>query len=481
MSAVVFLGAWLASPVLAAPTSPVPTPSTSAAPIPPSVAIAAAQGPVLDVGLGESVIQQEARPVSRVLISDPAVAELRLLEEGQYQVRGLAVGSTDLWVWYRDDVAHPRKYAVVVSADLADIERRVQATVQSGPSPSIYAVRDRIVVEGEVPDVETLERVVRLARIYDPEFVNLLTVRGDHQVQLKVVFAEVNRTGLRELGLNVFLQPPGMLGSMVGPGEVQSASSARFLTQNAAPNINGGIVGAPMAGAFNLVGMLTGAFDAAALLSVLEQQNVARTLAEPTVSALSGQQAKMVVGGEVPIPVAQQNEQISVEWKEYGVKVVFVPTVLGGEAIDVRTYVEVSDLDPNNALVSAGLEIPAISKRQGESHLRLRSGDTFALAGMLSERTTAMRAAVPILGDIPLVGALFRYVKHDRAETELVIFVTPELIRPLGPGEVPPPPGATENYNPNDFALFLLGAITEPGSRADKRAAQPSGAYGMSR
>jgi pilus assembly protein CpaC len=268
---------------------------------------------------------------------------------------------------------------------------------------------------------------------------------------------------------------------MVGPGEVQSASSARYAVQNASPTINGGIIGAPMAGAFNLTAMLTGSLNAAALMSVLEQQSIARTLAEPTTSALSGQQAKMVVGGEVPIPVAQQNEQISIEWKEYGVKVVFVPTVLADQTIDVRAYVEVSDLDPNNALVSAGLEIPAISKRQGESHLRLSSGDTFALAGMLSERTTATRAAVPVLGDLPLIGALFRFVKHDRAETELVIFVTPEIIRPLAPGEVPPPPGTTENYNPSDFSLFLLGALTEPGSRTAVTSAQPAGDYGMAR
>ena len=171
---------------------------------------------VIDVGLGESVIQRDTRAIARVLISDPEIADLRLLEEGQYQVRGIAVGSTDLWVWYRDDVAHPKSYNVIVSADLTDLDRRVAGTVE-GAVPKVYAVKDHIVVEGEVPDVETLERVVQIARIYDEDFVNLLTVKGDHQVQLRVVFAEVNRTNLRELGLNAYFGQSGFLGALVGP------------------------------------------------------------------------------------------------------------------------------------------------------------------------------------------------------------------------------------------------------------------------
>ncbi len=435
-------------------------------------------GPVVlvDVGLGESVVQTESRSVSRVLISDPSIAELRLLEEGQYQIRGVGVGSTDLWVWYRDDVAHPRKYAVVVSADLTDIERRIQATV-AGPAPRVYAARDRIVAEGEVADVETLERVAQLVRIYDPEFVNLLTVRGDHQVQLKVVFAEVNRTGLREMGLNVFFNPPGVMGSMTGPTQQSSAANIRHRTTNEAPNLSNGLVSSPVGGAFNLVGYMYGAIDAAALLSVLEQQSVVRTLAEPTVSAMSGQQAMMLVGGEIPIPTAQMNGMIAIEFKEYGVKVVFVPTVLSGDVIDVRAYIEVSDMDPANALRLSGIEIPALTSRKGESHLRIESGKTFALAGMLSERVTSTQSRIPLLGDIPVLGALFRYVKHQRSETELVVFVTPEIIRPLVASEVPAVPGSTENFNPNDFELFMLGSLTAPGSRV----AKPVGPYGMAR
>lgn len=470
---------WVAaSPAVAAPRT-APNPAAPAAPTAPPLAA------VVDVGLGESTIRQESRPVSRVLLSDPKVAELRLLEEGQYQLQGLAVGTTDLWVWYRDDVAHPRQYAVVVSADLTDVQRRITAAAP-GAGVTTYAVRDRLVVEGAVPDVETLERVALLARVYDPQFVNLLSVQGDHQVQLKVVFAEVNRTQLRELGLNAFLGKTGFLGTLTGPGNATGAANARFGAANAVPNLSEGLIGAPAAGAFNVVGYAAGALDVGALLSVLEQQDVARTLAQPTLAALSGQEATFHGGGRVPIPVQQQNQQVTIQFEEYGVKVSFIPTVLANEVIDVRTSIEVSELDPSNALRLSGVAIPAIATRKGESRLRLTSGTSFALAGMLSERTVATRAAIPILGDLPLVGAAFRYVRHQRAETELVIFVTPELIRPLKPADVPPPPGFYEDWNPSDARLFLLGTPLGPSSAArDDRAAPseatPQGPVGMER
>lgn len=417
----------------------------------PTAAAAEPSSNLIDVGIGESVIQRDSRTIARVLISDPTVAELRLLEEGQYQVRGLAVGSTDLWVWYRDDIAHPVTYQVLVSADLTDVGRRIRGAV-NGPAPKIYPVKDRLVVEGPVEDLETLERVSAIAKIYDEDFVNLMTVRGDHQVQLKVVFAEVSRTGLRELGITALFD--------------NNAGIAAGL---------GGFT--PGTDVFQLVGALSGAFDIAATLAILEQQKLSRTLAEPTLVALSGQQAEMMAGGEIPVPVSQRDDRVTLEFKEYGVKLVFVPTVLSGGVIDMRADVEVSELDPNTTVRLTSIEVPGMLTRKGASHLRLESGMTFAMAGMLHERTTSTRAAIPLLGDLPLVGALFRYMKHKREETELVIFVTPTLVRPMAPDEVPAPPGTTEGYNPSDFQLFIMGQLTVPGSRSE----EPTGEYGLKR
>jgi len=424
--------------------------------------------PILEVNVGESMIRKEPRALARVLLSNPEVAELKLLEEGQFQVRGLAVGNTDLWIWYRDDIDHPRVYKVVVESDLTDLQRRVTSAVPEGRAPRVYPLRDHIVVDGAVEDLETLERVAAIARVYDPEFVNLMSVRGDHQVQLHVVFAEVSRTGLRELGINALVAGPTWVAAQTGP--VTAGGNALF---------GGGVEITPQSsGVFNLLSSVAlGGIEVGAILSVLEQYSLARTLAEPTVVALSGQQAEFLAGGEVPIPVAQNNGRISIEFKEYGVKLVFVPTVLGGETIDMRAYVEVSDIDRSNATRVSGIEIPAFTSRKGDTHLRVEDGMTFAMAGMLKDRQASTRSAVPLLGDLPVIGTLFRYVKHQREETELVIFVTPELVRPMAPGEVPAVPGSEENYNPGDFELFLLGSLTQPGSRT----AEPTGDIGLHR
>lgn len=430
---------------------------------------------VIDVSVGTSVIRAESRPVSRVLLSDNTLAELRLLEEGQYQIRGLSVGTTDLYVWYRGDEGRPRMYKVIVTNDLSDVARRITEAAP-GSSLHVYPVRDRLVVEGYVDDLETLEKVAAVAKVYDEKFVNLVAVRGDQQVQLKVIFAEVSRSGTRELGLNITGNSANYYGGMQGPKRTTTAYGA-WTPDDQYPQLNYNAAFSPSGEAFNLMGMITGGVNLAAVLSVLEQYNLARTLAEPTLVSLSGQQAEFLAGGEVPIPVGATGNKITIEFKEYGVKLVFVPTVMSGKVIDMQVYVEVSEVDPNTSISLLGIEIPGFIARKGKTHLRIEDGMTFAMAGLLDERTTATRAQIPILGDIPIIGAAFRYVKHDRDEKELVIFVTPSLVRPLAATEVPPPPGVTENYNPNDFELFLMGNLTAAGSRT----VQPTGSYGLTR
>lgn len=425
--------------------------------LPLAIAAPAADENVIEISVGESVIRQEDRAVARVLISDPEVVELKLLEEGQFQLRAKAIGKTDLWVWYRGTESKPVSYQIMVSnSQIFEVRRRIEST--AGDSvPKVYTIQDRLVIEGMVDDLETLERITAVAKIYDENFVNLMSIRGDNQVQLKVVFAEVNRSALREMGLN------GLLDLRAGTG------------------LWNGSIETPVvpAGLYDIaVGATLGPVDLTAVLSVLEQHNLSRTLAQPTLVALSGQQADFLAGGEIPVPVGQVNGTISVEYKPYGIKLSFVPTVLGGEVVDMRTSVEVSDVDSANGVQLVGIQLPGLSTRKAESHLRLSSGMTFAMAGLLSETTSTTRATIPILGDIPVIGALFRYMKHDRSETELMIFVTPTLVRPMTADEVPAPPGTTENYNPSDLDLFLLGSMT---AGPNSRTAEPTGPYGLKR
>ncbi len=451
---------------------------------PPTARAAGDAPPWIDVEVGQSYVFKVDRAIARVLISDPEVAEIKLLEQGQVQIRGVTTGSTDLWIWYVDDTANPVSYELTVHRDLADLIRRVDGFVDGTP-PRIYPLLDRIVVEGPVSDVETLERIADVARVYDEDFVNLMTVTGDHQIQLDVVFAEVNRTALRELGLNGIFGTGSAAGSIAGPDSISSSlvnvpaeiEQGGNLVENAAQYVNSGYATAPGAGTFNLVGVILDPINLGAILSVLEQNSISKVLARPSLTALSGQQAEFLAGGEVPIPVAQTGSRISLEFKEYGVKLIFVPTVLGGDVVDMRVYIEVSDIDSSNSIRLTGIEIPGFLSRKSQSHLRIQSGKTFAMAGMLHETVRSTVMKVPVLGDIPIVGALFRSVNHRRDETELMIFVTPHLVRPMAPEEVPAPPGTTEDYNPNDFELFLMGFDHRPNSRTE----EPTGPIGLAR
>ncbi|MEC8191491.1 MAG: pilus assembly protein N-terminal domain-containing protein [Myxococcota bacterium] len=426
----------------------------------------------LDVGVGQSYIYKERRPISRVLVSDGEIAEVKLLEAGQFQIRGLSVGSTDLWVWFQGRVSAPVHYQLTIHQDISDLIRRVDEIVDGTP-PKVYPLRDRLVIEGPVPDLNTAERLADVATVYDPDFINLMTVEGDHQIQLEVVFAEVNRSALRELGFNALWGDNSLGFGVEGP----LSSTAATATNPANTLINGGSTLAPSAEAFKLLGVVGGNVNLSAIMSVLSQHSISKILAQPTLVALSGQQAEFLAGGEVPIPVSQFGNKVTIEFKEYGVKLVFVPTVLGDEVVDMQVYVEVSDVDNTNSIRLTGIEIPSFISRKTQSHLRLKSGNTFAMAGMLNDTVRATFAKVPLLGDIPIVGSLFRYVKHRRDETELMIFVTPRLVRPLAPGRVPAPPGVTIDNNPNDFELFMLGLDHRAGSET----AAPTGPMGLSR
>ncbi len=422
----------------------------------------------LDVELGQSVVEKGEGPIARVLISDPSVAEVKLLEEEQIQVRGVQVGTTDLWVWYREAPTVPVTYELNVHVDLTELERRVEAAV-SGDAPRAYPMKGRLVLDGPVPDVQTLERVAAIARVYDPEFVNLMSVPGDNQVQLHVVFAEVSRTGVREMGFNGYLVGNDVQAGFYGPNVGDSVEVAGA----------GGAISSffPTSGAFQVMGAaVIDDILLAAFLGALEENNLSKVLAEPTLVALSGQEAKFLSGGRVPIAISTY-DNIRVQFEEYGIKLVFVPTVLADDVIDLRVYMEVSEIDNTQAIQAGGLPIPGFISRQGSSHLRIQDGMTFAMAGLLSEEVRHDRSELPLLGRIPLIGALFRYVKHDREETEIVIFVTPRLVRPMAANEVPLPPTAREDNNPSDLRLFLLGSDR----RSNDRQPEVGGPVGMER
>lgn len=433
----------------------------------------------LDIELGKSLVITTPRVPSAIAITDPDVAvAVTLGVANKIQVQGTSIGTTDLVVQFGPGVP-PLVYEITVHRDLSDLVRRIDAIVEGEP-PRVYPLGERIVVEGAVDDLDTLEKIALVSRIYDEDFVNLMSVRGDHQVQLEVMFAEVSKTASRELGLNVLYGNrtlgAALMGPTAGPLQFANPQLLDLVTSSAAP----GFVGTPVIGGISL-GAYVQQINLAAVLGIMDDYKLGKVLAQPTLVSLSGQKSEFLSGGEIPIPTPQGGggggTTVTIQFKEYGVQLWFIPTVLAGDVIDVQMYLEISQPDFAVATRVAGLDVPGFFSRKSTNHLRLENGMTFAVAGLLSENVSYSRVGIPGIGRLPLVGALFRAVRHVREETEVVIYVTPRLVRPLAPGEVPAAPGTTENNNPSDFELFILGMDHRPNSRT----ATATGAVGLQR
>ncbi|MES1207859.1 MAG: type II and III secretion system protein family protein, partial [Pseudomonadota bacterium] len=315
-----------------------------------------------------------------------------------------------------------------------------------------------IVLSGEVSDVRVPERAAEVAQLHSEKIANLIKVVGNQQVQLEVKFAEVSRSGLRELGINFFHQDAGgrFLGGLVNPGQTPDGFA------NVPGTFSGGgrpPVPVQPGNGFSLFFSGLPTFPFSAILNILEQSGLAKMLAEPTLVALSGQEAKFLVGGEFPIPVATSLGAVSVLWKKFGIILSFTPTVIADGALHLKLSAEVSDVDPSRSVTVGGISIPGLTSRQSETTVRLADGQSFAIAGLLSDKVQSTVNKIPLLGDLPILGALFRSVNYQRNETELLVVVTAHLAKPVAPHDAPHLPTDNELNDPNDVQLFLFGSM----------------------
>jgi pilus assembly protein CpaC len=315
---------------------------------------------------------------------------------------------------------------------------------------------DLVVLSGEVSDVRVPERAAEVAKLHAEKVANLIRVVGNQQVQLEVKFAEVSRSGLREMGFNFFHRDAagrftaGVANAGTNPGAFLgipgTGSASRPDVYPASPG-----------GAFSLFFSGLANFPFSSMLSLLESSGLAKMLAEPTLVAMSGQEAKFLAGGEFPIPVSTGLGAVAVQWKKFGIMLAFTPTVISDGLLNLKLSTEVSDVDPTRSVTVGGFSIPGVISRQSETTVRLGDGQSFAIAGLMSSRMRSQIDKIPLLGDLPILGALFRSVQYSRDESELLVVVTAHLARPMAPHEVPRLPTDDEQNDPNDFELFLLG------------------------
>lgn len=407
------------------------------------------------VQVGISSIMDLSFPPKRLAVATAEIAEVKLISPRQILVTGKAVGKTQVILWNESE--EQLVFAVSVEPDLTILRETIRKVAPTA-RVEVQAVGDTIVLTGQVSEVEDSQRIVQVAEIIVPKIKNQMSIAGQQQVLLRCTFAEVDKRSTRQLGVNSW---------MAGD------HTRDFFFVNQIAGINPANIGAAPTG--NIRDGLLFATDTAGIplttapefsfgftkmqiqffLRALRQNNLLRVLAEPNLVALNGQQAEFLAGGEFPIPIAQGNGAVGVEYKDYGIILTFVPTVIGRQKIRLLVGTEVSALDSSVSVALTGFSVPGLTKRRAGTTIEMASGSTIAIAGLLNEEIRGLSQRIPALGDIPVLGALFSSVEYQRSLTELVVLVTPELVGAMNPDQVPPVPGESMT-EPNDFELFGL-------------------------
>jgi pilus assembly protein CpaC len=400
--------------------------------------------------------------VDRAEIADPKVAEIAVRSPRRIELAGREIGNTQLVLWIGDQ---QQVFDVSVELNLTNLQNLIKARAPSA-DVQVGSINGKIVLSGYVPDAETAERLADLATLLQGgEIKNQLMVAGVQQTMLRVVVAEVNKTALRELGVNWAIGGSDWTRDFFFSNNLGQLNPTVFSSSGVgnlvAKNSLGGQMTYSVAGVGNgAASNVTFGFPRAELqmfMQALRENDLSKTLAEPNLVAISGQTASFLAGGEVPIPITQGGAtagSITIEYKEFGVRLAFTPTVLGGQVIRLHVMTEVSEAVPGAAL-AGGLPTYTFNTRRVETTIECGNGESFAIAGLLNDQVRAVASKIPGLGDIPVLGALLSSTRYQKSESELVVLVTPQLVEPLEPHQVGPPPGSLMS-DPNDFELFAM-------------------------
>lgn len=427
----------------------------------------------LDVPMNRAVVVESDVPFAELSIANPGIADISSLSDRTIYVLGKSPGLTTLTL-LDDSGRLITNVDVRVAADVTEFKERLRQ-ILPGEKIEVRTANDGIVLSGTVSSSQRLQRALDLAERYAPERVsNLMTVGGVHQVMLKVRFAEMQRSVSKSLSSSWGFNGGTSTGLNGGTGTLNNqVSLSNALAGNIpATNTNTGAV---------LFGFNVGSVQVGLLIEALEQKGVVRTLAEPNLTALSGQEAKFLAGGEYPVPVAQDNQTITVEFKPFGIELNFIPRVVDKDIINLELTAAVSAIDTSNGININGFQIDAFSRRETSTTVEMRDGESFAIAGLIEDEFLDNADQMPWLGDVPVLGALFRSASYQRSQTELVIIITAHLVTPTR-GEALALP--TDRVKPpSERDLFLFGQTAQTGQVSREAASEVarqdfSGSYG---
>jgi pilus assembly protein CpaC len=387
---------------------------------------APAEGETLHVLVGKSIVINVQTPLTRVLSSNPAAVETMATSPTQVVIEGKATGSSSLILW--DASGRSQVFDVVTDIDIAGLRSAIQRTY---PKEHLEVEADggHLLLTGTASNPHIVEDLGKMAGSYSKDVVNSIVVPTihDRQVLLEVKIAEVDRAAVSQLGINLF----SLNGKLIANSTTGQFGSPFTATVAAGPATGGSATISQLLNIF----LFRSDIGMGAVIQALQDHNVLQILAEPNLMAMSGQKATFLAGGEFPYVLVQPSGGVvtySVQFKPFGVKLDFTGTVLEDNTIRLHVSPEVSTLDyANGVLVPGAGTLPALSTRRAETEIELKDGQSFAIAGLLDERTTTQLSKVPGIGDIPILGQFFRSRSINKTNNELVVFVTPHIVDPV--------------------------------------------------
>lgn len=406
--------------------------------------------------VGKSIVMEVTDNVQRVSLTDPDIADFQVLTPSQIYILAKSPGVTRFTLWEGKSKVFA-VYDIEVIPDIVRLKEKLNEMFPIEEDIHVTATHDRITLTGNVSSMANLSGVMSLVDSYaprdkqgNPKLNNLLAVGGVHQVMLEVQISEMARSLMKRLGFNFnVVNSTGKEFGINVLDNLSSADTAFNFPSGVSANVNA------------IFGFLNGRDSWTLLISALKDQGLLKVLAEPTLITLSGRSAKFLAGGEFPVPVPQTgvggSSTITITYKTFGVGLQFTPTVLGNGRINIDVAPEVSELDFSNAVVFGGFILPALSTRRVSTVVELNDGQSFAIAGLLRDQVRESVRRFPLLSDIPILGSLFRSSSFQKNETELIIIVTPHLVKPVDMAKQTLP---TDEYiEPDDFEFYLLGSM----------------------
>jgi pilus assembly protein CpaC len=436
---------------------------------------------------GKSIILRSHGPITRVSVGVPMIASIKILSPHEILIMGNFTGTTNLILWQNKKVSDI--YDLDVVYDISQLRQKIHEVLPNETDLRVHATQDTITLSGTISSTANLSQALDLAESYAGYVIktkkketktksknegteenaevewtrearkvcNLVQVAGVHQVMLEVRVSEMSKTLINRLGINFSYNRGGDFGLSSLGGLTELVDPTDYILPRNSNLVSGplGLFVSPNVNA--LFRFHRGSVTWTGFVDALKEDGLVNVLAEPTLIALSGQTANFLAGGEFPVPVPQGLGTVAIEYKPFGVGLSFTPTVLSEDKINIKVAPEVSELDFSIALPIGGYLIPGLSTRKAATIVELTDGQSFAIAGLLNKSIRDKMSKFPLLGDVPVLGPLFRSRKFQKSETELIIIVTPHLVKPLDLAKQTLP---NDFYiEPDDTELYILGLM----------------------